>query len=215
MTNRKKVKTKEKKKEHSPGVLKRMQNLVQYSNKEIAKKRGPSKIPQDVSEIVVEPDVVDIEDMTIQVPEMRELAVNRIPITVAAVLNKTELKLYVKEVAEWASSHPDWNKKEDIDDINNIAMEKVIQYRLLINKKRHPNTDIEKDYASSMYRMQVSRQNLAARRTDRINKKNSGGGQTNIAIIAGSLDDDKIKIIKKRNENDTIEEDSMFPVVKE
>lgn len=189
---------------HSDGVKKRMQNLVQYSKKKPSKKE----------ELVITPEKLDFGSMSIEIPKIGELNISSVPATVAAVLNATELKLYVKEVSEWAMSHPDWDKKEDIEDINSIAMEKVIQYRLLTNKKKKPNLDIEKDYNSSVYRAQAFRQNLAARRADRINKNKGGGsGQTNIAIIAGTLDEEKLKIITNKNSKEQDEEKELFPIV--
>ena len=195
--------TKTVKKKHSKGVQKRMQNLVQY-NKDKKKKD---------EDIVIEAEVLNIEDMSIEVPTLTKVEQN-IPATIAAVLNQSELKLYVKEVSEWYTSHPDWNAKEDIDDINTIAMEKVIQYRLLLAKKKRPSLDIEKDYSSSAYRVQTARQNLAARRSDRITKgKHGAGGQTNIAIIAGSLDEGKMKMLVSKNDEEASEELNLFPKV--
>ena len=205
MTKKKTKETKEEK-VYSEGVKKRMQNLVQYSGKKPGKKKQ--------EEVVITPEIFDFGSMSIEVPKISELNISSVPATVTAVLNATELKLYVKEVSEWATSHPDWDKKEDIEDINSIAMEKVIQYRLLTNKKKKPSLDIEKDYNSSVYRVQAFRQNLAARRADRINKNKGGGsGQTNIAIIAGSLDEEKLTIITKKNEKEQDEEKDLFPVI--
>ena len=56
---------KEKPKEYSEGVKKRMQNLVQYSGKK--KKKEP---------LVVEPEMLKIDDMTIEVPVISELSVS-------------------------------------------------------------------------------------------------------------------------------------------
>jgi hypothetical protein len=196
---------KKEEKKYSPGVEKRMQNLVQYSKKGKKKKSEP---------LTIEPETFDIGSMNIAIPTIGELNVQAVPATVLAILNETELKLYVKEVSEWATSHPDWDKKEDIDDINSIAMEKVIQYRLLSSKKKKPSIDIEKDYNSSVYRVQAFRQNLSARRTDRLNKNKGGGsGQTNIAIIAGSLDEEAYKKIIDKNKKEKEEEEALFTTI--
>lgn len=192
----------EKIKKYPPGIQKRMQNLIQFSGGKKDKNKG---------EIVIEPDVFDIDSISIDLPKIEDINVDTIPATVAAVLNKTELKLYIKEVTEWRTSHPDWNLKEDIDDINNIAMEKVIQYRLLLAKKKRPSLDIEKDYNSSVYRMQAFRQNLSARRADRIKKKSGGNTTMNIAVMAATLDETKMKELQEKNRKEEQEEIEFFP----
>ena len=144
---------------------------------------------------------------SIDVPAVPINTKQTLPITVKAVLGPEELKVYVSEVEAWFSSHPDWDHKEDLDDIHGIAMEKVLQFRLLLKKKNHPRSNIEKDYNSSVYRMQGFRQNLAARRADRISNKGAKVmNQTNIAIIASKIDDAKMaemeKIVKEEEEEE-------------
>lgn len=210
-----------KKKEIDPslpeGIQKRMRNLVQYSQEQKTK-----TAEEEAVETILEEDPVKIESVdtvvgseTVQVPVLSESSdIETIPITAKAVLKKEEYKIFITEVTEWFISHPDWRFKEDVDDIYGIAMEKVIQYRLLLKKKQHPRSDIEKDYNSSVYRMQAFRQNLAARRSDRISKKGSGiTHQTNIAIIASELDSQKFLEMKKRVKDDIAEEDALFGVV--
>ena len=144
------------------GIKKRMQNLVQYSNKprKITEEVVLSNIPEAIEQVKAE-----LIHENSGVPVLSELS-KTIPITVKAVLNKEELKIFLTEVEQWVDSHPDWSAKEDIEDIHGIAMEKVIQFRLLLKRKRTPRANIEKDYNSSVYRMQTFRQNLAARRAE-------------------------------------------------
>jgi hypothetical protein len=135
-----------------------------------------------------------------------------VPDSTRAVLNVDELEIYRKETQEWFTAHPDWNAKEDLDDIYGIAMEKVMQYRLLAKQKKKPYLDIEKNYNSSVERVHKFRTNLCARRSDRISdKKKSTVHQTNIAIIAGQMDDRRMNSLKELNNRDEDEELKMFP----
>jgi hypothetical protein len=190
------------------GVKKRMANLKQYKEPEKQEPMPDEPIPvqQAVAELVPDTEVVDAQ--LVLAPEG---PVHSIPITMKSVLAPEEYKVFVTEVKGWAESHPDWTLKEDMDDIHGIAMEKVLQYRLLLKRKRHPRADIEKDFNSSVYRMQAFRNNLAARRTDRLSGKGKIQNQTNIAIIASDLDATRIEEMKKRSITLAAEEEEQFP----
>lgn len=142
--------------------------------------------------------------------EVPDAAVS-VPDSTRAVLNADELEIYRKETQEWFTAHPDWNAKEDLDDIYGIAMEKVMQYRLLAKQKKKPYLDIEKNYDSSVERVHKFRTNLCARRSDRISNKKQTVHQTNIAIIAGQMDDKRMNTLKELNSRDEDEELKMFP----
>lgn len=134
------------------------------------------------------------------------------PASLQNVLSAPERKLYEGEVRQWLTSHPEWNLKEDHDDIHMIAMEKVMQYRLLSDKKKNKKSDVDKEYHASVMRMQEFRKNLAARRVDRIARKTDGGSKTlNIAIIAGKIDRDHINRLGMKSETENREEDTLFP----
>jgi hypothetical protein len=177
-----------------PGIQKRMKNLVQYSGKKKEECVVLDEEEQNIEQIKTELSSGE----SIDVPAVPINTKQTLPITVKAVLGPEELKVYVNEVEAWFCSHPDWDHKEDLDDIHGIAMEKVLQFRLLLKKKNHPRSNIEKDYNSSVYRMQGFRQNLAARRADRISNKGAKVmNQTNIAIIASKIDDAKMEEMEK------------------
>ena len=198
-------------------VRKRMGNLLQYKGKT----RGPSK-DKESQILTVTPmplDVVKAEILAgreIEIPIItseNQKAIATIPITTEAILKKDELKVYVTEVMAWLESHPDWTLKEDLDDVYGLAMEKVIQYRLLLEKKIHPRADIERDFHSSSIRVQVYRQNLAARRVDRISGKGTKViNQTNIAIIASQMDAEKLDEMKRKIDRLNAEEDEAFQI---
>jgi hypothetical protein len=191
------------------GVKKRMQNLKQYKKDDGNKAKQPEVEMMPIHIDVAFKEIVGEAKIPV-VSEAHDPA-HTIPITAKAVLNKEEYRIYINEVREWLESHPDWTLKEDLDDIYGIAMEKVIQFRLLMKRKRHPRSDIEKDYNSSVYRMQSFRQNLAARRSDRISGKNKVVNQTNIAIIASEMDAEQIDQLRARALKNQQEELEMFP----
>ena len=207
-TKSKKVKIDEK---HSDGVQKRMQNLVQYSDKKKPVKKEDSLLPDgEVKDGMIE---IDLPDGTkAMVPASCIGASGAISPTIKAVLDGDELKIYSAEVQSWIISHPDWTMKEDLDDVHSIAIEKVIQFRLLLKKRRQPRADIEKDYNSSIYRQQAFRQNLAARRADRISGKGTVVNQTNIAVIAARLDEDGLKPLIAKDQLLIEEEDQLFKI---
>jgi hypothetical protein len=137
-----------------------------------------------------------------------------IPMTAKATLKPDEFKVFIHEVASWVSSHPDWDQKEDIDDIHGIAMEKVIQHRLLLKMKSRSNPDAGKQYDTSFKRVQRMRDNLAARRADRINPRSGGGSQTNnIAVIASEFSPDKVLSLVGNLKVLRAEEDDAFPII--
>ncbi|MGQ4893470.1 MAG: hypothetical protein ACP6IQ_02460 [Candidatus Njordarchaeia archaeon] len=157
--------------------------------------------------------VIEKEDKIMAISEEYK----EIPPYMKAVFNKQEYEIFVREVKEWREAHPDWNLKEDLDDIHAIALEKVIQYRLLLEKKRKKVVSIEKEYDASCKRVNQLRMNLAARRIDRQNAESSKHKNpknvTNIAIIAGKLDDETMKGLQVRNTEELKEEDEAIPVV--
>lgn len=193
------------------GVKKRMQNLKQYS-------KGKKPPPAEVEMLPIHIDDAFSELVGKETVELPVLAEKRdpahtIPITTKAVLDNQEYRIFLNEVKEWLESHPDWTLKEDLDDIYGISMEKVIQFRLLIKRRRHPRIDIEKDYSASVHRMQQFRNNLAARRSDRISKKNNVQSMTNIAIIASEMDSKKIEQLRAKTLNNQKEELELFPEI--
>jgi len=168
----------------------------------------PTKVSEEIGRLIKEEGIMDAS-----VAEFAQDP-HTIPIHIEPVLNKNEYKIYLNEVSDWYESHPDWTLKEDRDDIHGIAFERVIQFRLLIKKKKSPRTYVERDYNSSVFRVQALRQNLAARRADRISNKSGIVNQTNIAIVASQLDAKKIKEMNDKVQKNKQEEDDLFSVQK-
>lgn len=131
---------------------------------------------------------------------------------VCSLLNSAEFFLYCEELKAWVSDHPDWTLKEDIDDLNGIAMEKVIQFRLLSEKRAKKTLDIDKEFTSSKNREMVHRTNLGARRQSRISDGAKTNITNNIVSIVGMIDDEKIKKINEINLKEIEEDNSLFPI---
>ncbi len=131
---------------------------------------------------------------------------------VCSLLNSAEFFLYCDELKAWVSDHPDWTLKEDIDDLNGIAMEKVIQFRLLSEKRAKKTLDIDKEFTSSKNREMVHRTNLGARRQSRISDGAKTNITNNIVSIVGMIDDEKIKKINEINLKEIEEDNSLFPI---
>jgi hypothetical protein len=131
---------------------------------------------------------------------------------VGTLLNSAEFFLYCDELRAWVNDHPDWTLKEDIDDLNGIAMEKVIQFRLLSEKRVKKSIDIDKEFTNSKNREMVHRTNLGARRQTRINDNAKANVTNNIVSIVGMIDDEKIKKIQAINLREEQEDQALFPV---
>ena len=129
------------------------------------------------------------------------------------LLSNAEFFLYVDELKMWVKDHPDWNLKEDIDDLNGIAMEKVIQFRLLSDKKSKKSVDIDKEYNSSKNREMVHRNNLGARRATRVTEITKNTTINNVVNIAGAIDDGKLKKLVAINQKEEEEDEKLFPVI--
>lgn len=139
------------------------------------------------------------------IPENLE---GKISVIVAMTLNAIEFKIYIDEVKKWVDAHPEWNQVEDIEDINNLALEKVMQYRAL---KKKPSEESLAELTDSKKRETQYRNNLGAKRS----AKNDGGGAkggVNIAILCGKVDEERISNIKNISLKHKSEEDELFPV---
>ena len=109
-----------------------------------------------------------------------------------------EYNLYCETWKRYMEVHSeDYSAPEDEDDLHRICMETVIQWRIEMQKLHAPRTAIGSEYHQSVKRMQTARENLAARRADRIATKGGGRGTNiNIAVVAGNVDAAKAIQIK-------------------
>ncbi|MCK9279289.1 MAG: hypothetical protein M0P71_01485 [Melioribacteraceae bacterium] len=132
----------------------------------------------------------------------------KVSVIAAMTLNPIEFKIYIDEVKKWVEAHPDWNNVEDIEDINNLALEKIMQYRAL---KKKPSGDSDAELSNSKRRESQYRNNLGAKRSAKNDNYNKNGG-INIAILCGKVDEEKILNIKNISIKNKTEEDDLFPV---
>lgn len=140
--------------------------------------------------------------------ELKDIIHKHILVTLSGV----ELFIYFDELREWTKSHPEWNTKEDKDDLNAIAMEKVIQFRLLMEKRNKKTADIDKNYTASKNREQAFRTNLGAKRSTRVLEK-ANVTNNNIVLLTGKMEDENIKKLLEVNNREQIEEDELFKVI--
>jgi hypothetical protein len=112
-----------------------------------------------------------------------------------AVLSREEFDLYVETWVEWFKCHgQSFDKVEDLLDVEHVCMETVLQYRTRAQMLAFPNRDYSQPYNQSFLRQQKARENLEARRTDRIKSRSPSGNTTvhvhgggNVAVMAGSV----------------------------
>lgn len=131
---------------------------------------------------------------------------------ICGLLDQAEFKIYTEEIKSWVLDHPDWNAKEDIDDINGIAWEKVVQFRLLVEKRAKKTLDIDKEFTNSKAREMVHRGNLGAKRSTRvIEGKQTGNNTMNIVVLGTKIDENGLKKVTGANEVESLEEDNLFP----
>jgi hypothetical protein len=163
----------------------RLRNLRQNQHKDVSGKA--EMIPADISGYIY-PHVINL-------------------------LTAVEFIIYCDEVRGWVKDHEEWKVKEDIDDINGIAMEKVIQFRLLSEKKVKKNLDIDKEFTSSKTREQNHRNNLGAKRATRITEhKITNNTTNNVVVLAGRIDDSKLQQLRELNNREIADDDNMYPV---
>jgi len=96
----------------------------------------------------------------------------------------------------------------DMDDIVSIAMNRVLEIRMLKNVKGHPDAQIDASTAIERIRKQTEKlkENLATRRKDRIDPKKYAG--LSIVDLAVAFDSDKKQIMYDRiNEFAAVDEE--------
>ena len=110
-----------------------------------------------------------------------------------SVLSKEEFDLYVEEWISWFKDHPEYDRKEDLVDIDRICMEVVNQYRINMLTMQFQNRDYSLPLNQSVNRQQKARENLEARRVDRMRPKgpknmtvNNFGGAP-ISVMVGQI----------------------------
>ena len=107
------------------------------------------------------------------------------------VMFQDEYDLYMDTWSRWIKDHVDeWTTTDDLEDLHVICMETVAIFRVQAMRLQNPLVDTAEEYKRASLSMQRARENLAARRVDRVGTKDSRSGNvTNIAILAGTIPD--------------------------
>lgn len=196
---------------HPPGVARRMQNLAQYGGRSLeGQRRSLANLRRRISEPVAN----DAPQLPVHVPQptvptavVRQISAKKAGF-LRSVLSKEEYDLYVLTWAEWFEANPDYDQPSDVHDVETICMEAVIQYRVNLFRQRYPSRDYSNEYNQSYLRQQRAKENLAARRVDRVGVaggKGGGGrgqiinnGNLVISVAAGSVDEKRMMELQQQ-----------------
>lgn len=110
-----------------------------------------------------------------------------------AVLSQTEWDLFCETWLRWMTDHPDYKMSEDSDDLHTVCMETVYEMRVREAMMIYPELDGNDALNVSFRKKQRARQNLAARRVDRLGVGRSGQPSAiNIAVLSGNVSNEKM-----------------------
>ena len=121
-------------------------------------------------------------------PEIKAMLSDNIPVT--EIFDETERKIYDNLVAVYLKDFDeDQLTANDMDDIMSMAMNRVLEFRLL--KASKGNTSMQLDVSSAVERLRKGsekiKDNLAARRRDRVDPRKLSG--VSIVDLAAAFDD--------------------------
>jgi len=118
-----------------------------------------------------------------------------------SITSKEEWDLFLLTWRKYLEAHPDYNQAEDEMDLETICYEEVIKYRTNVTRRKRPEKDVDQAYNQSCLRQQKARENLAARRSDRIGltgSKVTNNNRINIAVLAAGIDETKLLELQKK-----------------
>lgn len=130
-------------------------------------------------------------------PEIKAVLSDIIP--VAEIFNESEKIIYDNLVAIYLKDFDeDQLTANDMDDIMSMAMNRVLEFRLL--KASKGNTDMQLDVSAAVERLRKQteklKDNLAARRRDRVDPRKFSG--LSIVDLAAAFDDNKKQELLER-----------------
>jgi len=141
-------------------------------------------------------------------PNFRQMLEGLIP--ASEIFEEKELEMYQGLVGIYLKDFDESQlTANDFDDIMSIAMNRVLEIRLLKSSKSNPDKQIDASIAIERVRKQTEKlkENLATRRKDRIDPKKFSG--FSIADLALAYDDEKKEQMFKRAEKMKIREDKV------
>ncbi len=143
-----------------------------------------------------------------KVPRFKDLLQELIP--AADIFKPDELKMYEGLVGVYLKDFDESQlTANDMDDIMSIAMNRVLEIRLLKTSKDDPTMQIDASASIEKLRKQTEKlkDNLAARRKDRIDPKKYSG--FSIVDLAVAFDLDKKNEMMERALKNDLEEDEV------
>lgn len=143
-----------------------------------------------------------------KVPKFKDLLRNTIP--AADIFEVDELATYEALIGIYLKDFDESQlTANDMDDIMSIAMNRVLEIRLLKASKGNPDMQIDASMAIERLRKQTEKmkENLASRRKDRIDPKKYSG--FSIVDMAVSFDMDKKREIMDRASKVLIKEEEV------
>lgn len=147
-------------------------------------------------------------------PEVKAMLSNNIP--VAEIFDETERIVYDNLVAVYLKDFDeDQLTANDMDDIMSMAMNRVLEFRLLKASKGNTDRQLEASAAVERLRKQTEKlkDNLAARRRDRVDPKRLSG--LSIVDLAAAFDDNKKQELLERTTGLKKEEDNILKANKD
>jgi len=141
-------------------------------------------------------------------PKFKELLQEFIP--AADIFTEEELPMYNGLVGVYLKDFDESQlTANDVDDIMSIAMNRVLEIRLLKASKNNPDMQIDASIAIERLRKQTEKlkDNLAARRKDRIDPKKYSG--FSIVDLAVAFDMEKKREAMERINQFKVEEDEV------
>ncbi|MEM8876062.1 MAG: hypothetical protein AAGD32_17595 [Planctomycetota bacterium] len=117
------------------------------------------------------------------------------------VLFQDEYDFFIENWNDWFDGEgaQRFTHKEDRDDIETICLYKVLEFRALKVLAMHPDRDMSRSLAEYRKIIQKARENLAARRADRVGVQSSKDKPTvNIAVIAGMPETQRKQVVNEK-----------------
>jgi len=142
-------------------------------------------------------------------PSLKDLLAQSIP--TSEIFNEDEKKMYDSLINIYLQDFDeDQLTANDMDDIMSIAMNRVLEIRLLKDGKNNATSQLDNSAAIERLRKQTDKlkENLASRRRDRIDPKKYVG--LSIIDLAASFDSDRKHKLLKRDEEFVEEENELM-----
>ena len=182
----------------------KLRNLAQYAGRSRKGKRNSlSNLVRPVTQQIVATKAPPLLPAGTPVPSIVTAPIPKRVVDVLkekywkSVTSKEEWDLFILTWGKYLEAHPDYNQAEDEMDLETICYEEVIKWRINILRRKRPEKigDVDLSYNQTCLRQQKARENLAARRSDRLGlngAKQTTNNKINIAVLAANIDEKKL-----------------------